>query len=188
MSKKVLFIDLDGTLVEPKSGKEFPEFLGDMQFLTGVLNAIKNFIKSQQTTHVFIVTNQGGIEMGHVRKEDFDLKLRFVCASILDYLKTKGVTSVVVDGDYCASIDKKDQLRKPNTGLLIRLLEKHGLFHKITGKDYFADVTKEEMFMTGDSYLSGVTRVYPDRDTAVNFGIDYLDISDFIKVYSQINI
>ena len=55
---KVLFCDMDGTLIETVSGETFPKGIWDMKFKFDVLDAIKNLNPEE----IFIVTNQGGIE------------------------------------------------------------------------------------------------------------------------------
>lgn len=42
--KKVIFIDLDGTLIDTESGKTFPEGVWDMKLKIGVLRSSRNFI------------------------------------------------------------------------------------------------------------------------------------------------
>lgn len=59
---KVLFCDMDGTLIETASGETFPKGIWDMKFKFDVLDAIKNLNPEE----IFIVTNQGGIEKGMV--------------------------------------------------------------------------------------------------------------------------
>lgn len=53
---KVLFCDMDGTLIETASGETFPKGIWDMKFKFDVLDAIKNL----NPKAIFIVTNQGG--------------------------------------------------------------------------------------------------------------------------------
>lgn len=64
---KVLFADLDGTLIDTVSGNTFPNGIWDMKFKFDVLDAIKKLAPE----YVFIVTNQGGIEKGLVKEENF---------------------------------------------------------------------------------------------------------------------
>lgn len=42
--KKVIFIDLDGTLIDTESGKTFPEGVWDMKLKMEVLRSSRNFI------------------------------------------------------------------------------------------------------------------------------------------------
>lgn len=75
---------------------------------------------------------------------------------------------------YCPSNNKKDIDRKPNTGMLDYFYTYH------VQKKY----QREDCLMVGDA--SGLPGQFSDSDkkTAENFGIDYLDIDDFVKVYS----
>lgn len=63
-TKKVLFIDLDGTLIKTISGKTFPEDITDFRIQLPVLNKIVE--KLPNLKKFFIVTNQGGL------KSDFE--------------------------------------------------------------------------------------------------------------------
>lgn len=58
-TKKVLFIDLDGTLIKTISGKTFPEDITDFRIQLPVLDKIKETFPN--LSYFFIVTNQGGI-------------------------------------------------------------------------------------------------------------------------------
>lgn len=57
-TKKVLFIDLDSTLIKTISGKTFPEDITDFRIQLPVLNKIKE--KMPNLECFFVVTNQGG--------------------------------------------------------------------------------------------------------------------------------
>ena len=63
-TKKVLFIDLDSTLIKTVSGKTFPEDIIDFRIQLPVLNKIVE--KLPNLKKFFIVTNQGGL------KSDFE--------------------------------------------------------------------------------------------------------------------
>lgn len=73
---------------------------------------------------------------------------------------------------YCETNDKSDHYRKPNTGMLETLTEKY------VGDDF--DYIKSKSLMIGDA--SGKEGQFSDSDkkTAENFGIDYMDVDDFL--------
>lgn len=68
-TKKVLFIDLDGTLIKTISGKTFPEDITDFRIQLPVLDKIIE--KIPNLFYFFIVTNQGGIEKRYVDEDEF---------------------------------------------------------------------------------------------------------------------
>lgn len=68
-TKKVLFIDLDSTLIKTVSGKTFPEDITDFRIQLPVLNKIVE--KFPKLNYLFIVTNQGGIGK-FITKLDFE--------------------------------------------------------------------------------------------------------------------
>ena len=77
---------------------------------------------------------------------------------------------------YCETNNKSDLYRKPNTKMLEMLLDEY--------VDYDFDYVKPDSLMIGDA--SGKAGQFSDSDkkTAENFGIDYMDVNDFIKILS----
>ena len=71
---KVLFADLDGTIIKTKSGETFPKGIWDMEFRVEVLDAIKKV----QPLALLIVSNQGGVESGFVNRRNFEFKMEYL--------------------------------------------------------------------------------------------------------------
>lgn len=161
---KILFADLDDTIIKTSTGNTFPKGIWDMKFNTKCLDAIKKL----KPTMIFIVSNQGGIELGFVDELRFKVKMLYVIYAVRDYC------GIECDAAFCPSNDKNHPDRKPNTGLLSYCLNKKST----------ADIlgyTKQDCLMIGDA--SGKEGQFSDTDkkTAENFGIDYLDVNDFIE-------
>lgn len=163
---KVLFCDMDGTLIETASGETFPKGIWDMKFKFDVLDAIKNL----NPKAIFIVTNQGGIEKGLFPESFIYVKCQYVNDSIIDYC---GIDTRFM---YCGSNDRRNPMRKPNTGMIEEFY--HGY---IEGFDF----NKKDALMIGDA--SGKEGQFSDSDkkTAENFGIDYMDVSEFVNIYGK---
>lgn len=162
-TKKVIFCDLDGTLIETISGEPFPKGIWDMQIKFEVLNAIKEL----NPEYIFIVSNQGGIESGFVDAQNFRAKSEYVARAVGEYCNCKCYAM------YCETNDKLDLYRKPNTGMLEKLMESY------IGDDF--NHIKPKSLMIGDA--SGKEGQFSDSDkkTAENFGIDYMDVNDFVN-------
>jgi D-glycero-D-manno-heptose 1,7-bisphosphate phosphatase len=64
---KALFLDLDGTLIETKSGEDFAKDINDWRFISGMLNKIA--IYSDEGYIICIVSNQGGISKGYYTEQ-----------------------------------------------------------------------------------------------------------------------
>ena len=161
---EVIFADLDGTLIETISGGTFPKGIWDMKIRFEVLDAIKKL----NPEYILIVSNQGGIERGFVDRGHFTTKLNYICKSIEEYCNCSCY------GTYCVSNNKSDPFRKPNKGMLDYLTELY------VGDDF--DSIKPKSLMIGDA--SGKEGQFSDSDkkTAENFGIDYIDVDDFVKM------
>ena len=159
--KKVLFADLDGTLIETTTGNTFPQGIWDMKFKFNVLDCIKAY----GFEILIIISNQGGFENGFVDEKHFLKKIEYIRVSLMEFL------GIPVDYRYCKINDKNSKYRKPNTGMLENVSFRHSL----------KNVSKEDMLMIGDA--SGEPLGWSDTDlqTAVNFGIDYMDVNDFVK-------
>lgn len=165
MSKKyeIIFADLDGTLIDTISGETFPKGIWDMRIKFNVLDAIKKL----NPKYILIVSNQGGIESGFVDRHDFKIKSEYITRAIREYCNCESYAM------YCETNDKSDPYRKPNTKMLEHLTETY------IGDDF--NYIKSNSLMIGDA--SGKEGQFSDSDlqTAENFGIDYMDVNDFVS-------
>ena len=161
----VIFSDLDGTLISTISGETFSKGIWDMKIRFEVLDKIKE-IKPE---YLLIVTNQGGIESGFVNAYNFRAKLEYITRAISEYCDCKCY------GTYCSSNDKLNPRCKPNTGMLEDLLK--------NTVGYNFNYIKSLSLMIGDA--SGKEGQFSDSDkkTAENFGIDYMDVDDFVNMH-----
>lgn len=161
-NQKVLICDLDGTLIETRSGKTFPENENDWQFKKYIKEAIQEY----NPKYIFIISNQGGIENGFV----YEIKFRAKLDTIMHEIRTWG--DFIVDGTYCKSNDPDDKYRKPNTGMVDYFRE-----------DYYRnyDFSPRQALMIGDA--SGLIGQFSDSDArcAYNAGIRYVDVQHFIN-------
>lgn len=166
-NKKVLFIDLDSTLIKTVSGKTFPEDITDFRVQLPVLNKIVE--KLPNLSMLFIVSNQGGIK---------DIKDKYLFTSKINAIESicRGYLSVeldkfsFIDSLYCCSMDKNNTYRKPNTGMLEQLYYQYRV------------ESEDECIMIGDA--SGKPGDFSDSDKrcASRFSIDYVDVRDFLEL------
>lgn len=159
---EVLLCDLDGTIIETKSGKTFPVDNEDWKFKKYIKEAIQEY----KPKYIFIISNQGGIEKGLVDRIGFNVKLN----KIMDEMRTWG--NFIVRGVYCESNDKNNEFRKPNIGMVdfFRHAYAEGL-----------DFDNRDALMIGDA--SGKEGQFSNSDLqcAKNAGIRYADVDDFIR-------
>ena len=164
---KIVFLDLDGTLINTLNNEPFPRGVWDMKLNFHLLYKLKVLAPE----YIFIVTNQGGIEKGYVDRNHFEDKLQYIIDCVTEYIGEE----CICKGSYCHLNDKNNFYRKCNTGMLEYLL-----INSTFNKDY--PISKKDMCMIGDA--SGKEGQFSDTDkqTAINFGIDYYDVNDFIKM------
>ena len=159
----VIFSDLDGTLIKTISGEIFPKGIWDMQLRFEVLDKIKEI----KPKYLMIVSNQGGIESRFINQSDFSIKLDYICLSISEYCNCQ------CHAMYCATNDKSGPCRKPNVGMLNYLTKLH------IGDDL--EQIKSVSLMIGDASGKESQFSNSDKKTAENFGIDYMDVEDFVN-------
>lgn len=152
---KILFADLDGTLIKTKSGETFPKGIWDMEFRFEVLDRIKEL----DPYYIFIVPSQACTEFGSITKLDY------ISKAITEYCECSCYY------DFCGTNNESDPCRKPNIGMLENLFSDH----------IDMEGAKSKSLMIGDA--SGKEGQWSDTDkkTAENFGIDYMDVEDFVK-------
>ena len=160
---KIIFADLDDTLIETISGDTFPKGVWDMKIKFNVLDKIKEI----KPDYILVVSNQGGIEKGFINELRFAYKINYIAICIREYCDCGCVI------EYCKYNDDNHNYRKPNIGLLNEMTETY------IGDDF--DYIKSVSLMIGDA--SGKEGQWSDTDkkTAENFGIDYIDVEDFVN-------
>lgn len=162
IKKKVLFIDLDDTIITTISGNTFPTDVTDFKIRKEVLDKIVEVFPTLY--YVEIVSNQGGIPQ-FVDEQDFIGKIKAIESFMQKYLRNHTGRNIFVNSLYCPS-NAEICMRKPNTGML---------------ESYYS-WKKSELIMIGDA--SGKEGDFSDSDKqcAENFGIEYIDIEDFLKM------
>ena len=174
LDKRVLIFDLDGTLIQTESGKTFPENVSDMKLRREVINRIKPLAERlQNSDHILcvgIISNQGGISLGHVDNIRFIDKMNYVKSCLRDIVGA----DIELHTYFCSSNDKEDEYRKPNIGYFKTFCEDLDFL----GYHYKND----KMIMIGDA--SGKPGDFSDSDRmfAKNCGVEYLDVEDFVKL------
>lgn len=159
--KRIVFVDLDDTLIKTTSGKTFPLGVYDMTLQLDVFARIKAIAPNA----VFIVSNQGGIEEGHVNPTLFQQKFMYVIAALQEFL---GLHTFVA-GKFCPTTNRKFEGRKPNTAMLSAMLDE---FEQLVNHKF----TKEECVYIGD------TLVDTEALTAQNFSIDFIPVETLSTV------
>ena len=142
--KKVIFVDLDGTLVTTESGRPFPLHSKDWKFINETLFAVKYYLKKGYK--LVIITNQGGIESGFVTEKVVRGKLETICKEIEKGFKLEENS---VSYRYCTGMDGYD--RKPNPGMAFDVLSDEEL--TLDKSIMLGNMPSDKMFATN----AGVT-------------------------------
>lgn len=109
---KALFLDLDGTIIVTASGHTFPTAKDDWKFKEGILHKIEQYVEAGY--YIMIVSNQGGIEAGHILLNDFRQKMRQVVDRII---VSTGCPFSRLAYRFSMSNNIDDFFRKPNPGM-----------------------------------------------------------------------
>ena len=86
--KKALFLDLDHTLIAPRSGNTFPQDTDDWQFMRNVLSHLSSWVYNNPDSPIVLVTNQGGVAAGFQTKESIENRLTDVIKAIKNSMST----------------------------------------------------------------------------------------------------
>ena len=105
--RKAVFLDRDGVINKPKKGGYITD-VSELEILPGVAEAIKQFNKSGYL--VFIVTNQLGVSLGKIKKED----LKSIHMKILSHLNAAG--TYIQEIIACPNMSS---FRKPALGMFV---------------------------------------------------------------------
>lgn len=129
--KRAVFLDRDGVINEVLTERvKFVNKPSQFYFLPGVEEAIRRL--NEYFDYVFVVTNQGGIGLGHMSEK----KLHQIHDYMVAELKKKGAT--IHDIAYCPHKPKAGcECRKPNIKMILDLKEKY-------------DIDLKKSYMVGD--------------------------------------
>lgn len=163
---KIIFTDLDDTLISANKPNTFPKGIWDMVFKFDVLEEIKKL----NPEYFFICTNQGGIPK-YLNKDHFEDKLNYVISCLKEYL------NCTVDGIYCYTTDKDDPYRKPNVGMAEHCLQVYNLKK---GEDF--EIL--DCLMIGDADGTEGTFSDSDKKFAENLfgGIDFISPKELLEI------
>lgn len=155
---KILFLDMDHNLIQPKSGNRFPIDSMDWEFIMPTKEKVLEFY--DKGFKVVVVSNQGGIAYGNETHEGLQLKFESIQAAM----------GIPMTFFYSSTNDKSDPMRKPNTGMAEKAAEKY-------------DIDWENSIMVGDA--SGLPGRFSDSDKkfAENAGIGtFYDTEEFHRI------
>jgi D-glycero-D-manno-heptose 1,7-bisphosphate phosphatase len=118
LAAPVVFLDRDGTINRKPAGGDYVKRWEEFAFLPGAVGAIGEL--SRAGFRVIVVTNQRGIALGRMRREDVD----DIHRRMLDAIAAEGghVDSVLV----CPHGHDECGCRKPRPGLMLRAARERG--------------------------------------------------------------
>ncbi|NGX44877.1 MAG: D-glycero-beta-D-manno-heptose-1,7-bisphosphate 7-phosphatase [Chlamydiae bacterium] len=111
--------DLDGTLAQSKSGKEFSNSVEDQELIPGVLEKLTEVREADPNAQFLIASNQGGVAFGHLTIEEADA----MCQKALTDIN--GSLSVFCPEHPEGTVvpyNVPSQYRKPSPGMLLYLI------------------------------------------------------------------
>ncbi|MTI65776.1 MAG: HAD-IIIA family hydrolase [Firmicutes bacterium] len=113
--RKALFIDRDGVINDNKKPVNKPK---DLIIYKNAKKALK--LAYNKGYDLFIVTNQGGVELGYITEDDLDRIHNKLKDDLKDYCKIKEIK-------YCPFYNRKSENRKPKPGMILELLKKYDI-------------------------------------------------------------
>lgn len=168
---KFLLLDLDGTIIQTKSGDTFPKDENDWKFKARTLEKIKRYYKDNYK--IIIVTNQRGINLGFVNPIQFALKLQDIKWGIQRYImgfNSYSDLELIPSHNIATYVGLTDEECKPNVDGFLEFIERNNTY----------EIDWTESLMVGDASSSNS---FSDSDYqfANNLGCQYMDVEDFLN-------
>lgn len=166
---KILFVDLDGTIREPKSGAKFISELNpyDQRIIEGADKAIAHYY--EHGWHIVGISNQGGIAAGHRSFESVVKEMQYTLELVPQLHSIYFCPDF--EGNECWYVSRNEVLeegsreekligkyRKPNSGMIELVL----MMIEDEGSD-----ARDTSMMVGDRP--------EDKEAAINAGINFQD-------------
>ena len=115
MMKKAIFLDRDGVINDNQKYVNKPE---DLVIYPEAKEGMKKLY--DEGFELFIVTNQGGIEIGHLTHEQLNEIHEHLVKELEPFCRIKDIR-------YCPDFKKKSTCRKPEPGMILELANKHNI-------------------------------------------------------------
>ena len=113
--KRAAFCDRDGVINDNKTHVNKPKDLIIYEEAKKGLQKLYN-----EGYEIFVVTNQGGVELGHITEDDLDA----IHEKMINELKPYCIIKDVI---YCPDFKKKSSCRKPEPGMILELGKKYNI-------------------------------------------------------------
>ncbi|WP_417290914.1 bifunctional histidinol-phosphatase/imidazoleglycerol-phosphate dehydratase HisB [Corallibacter sp.] len=181
MSKKVLFIDRDGTLIKEPADEQIDAF-SKLIFYPKVFQFLSKIAK-ELDYEIVMITNQDGLGTAVFPEETFWLVHNF----IIETFKNEGIT---FDEQFIDKTFAKDNAptRKPNTGLLTKYFSKdYDLENSFVIGDRLTDVELAKNLGAKGIYINDNTFLGTDEVTVNQNDLNSfiaLETNDWEKIYT----
>ncbi len=149
VSFKVAFFDADSTLRIAKSGRPSPLKAQDVELLPCIIPILKSLVN--QGYLLAIVSNQAGVQYGHLKLSDAESAMHATVKKIADY-------GVLIN--YFDFADRCDEYRKPKPGM--------ALFLEKCLKEAGLKLDWKNSLMIGDAAWKKGKEVEPDGTPGVD--------------------
>lgn len=126
-NNQALLLDVDHTVIKPKSGNTFPEDEHDWRFIGEILPFIRR--KFLSGYKVVFVTNQAGVAYGYTTKEELKRKFDRMRIKLARYLGGSSHRTGITKGEFPLYMctEKESYYRKPNPGMIYQAALDHKL-------------------------------------------------------------
>ncbi|QIB27345.1 D-glycero-alpha-D-manno-heptose-1,7-bisphosphate 7-phosphatase [Caloranaerobacter azorensis] len=112
---KAIFLDRDGVINDNSKHVNRPE---DLIIYESAKRGLKKLYDAGFT--LFIVTNQGGVELGYITEEDLNKIHKKLIEELKPYCQIKEIK-------FCPDFYRKSECRKPKPGMILELAEKYNI-------------------------------------------------------------
>lgn len=113
--RKAIFLDRDGVINDNKKHVNSPD---DLIIYDAAKLGLSKLYKYGY--ELFIVTNQGGVELGYITEQDLDRIHHKMIDELKPYCEIKDIA-------YCPDFKKSSYCRKPKPGMILELAKKYNI-------------------------------------------------------------
>ncbi|MGF7057558.1 D-glycero-alpha-D-manno-heptose-1,7-bisphosphate 7-phosphatase [Brassicibacter mesophilus] len=113
--KKAIFLDRDGVINDNKRHVNKPD---DLVIYDSAKQGLDKLYRAGYD--LYIVTNQGGVELGHLTEYNLDKIHEKLVNEINPYCEIKDIK-------YCPDFKRKSDCRKPKPGMILELAEEYNI-------------------------------------------------------------